>query len=281
MPDNPAKSLENPSNEASPNADSKPELAPLTESTFTEHNPSKIPWKKYFWEFFMLFLAVFCGFLAQWQLENILDRGRESEYIYLLINELESDNKKINGVFNDTIRNRQLDDFVIALADMDNNPNNIRNTYLMVNNILGFDGMIFNRSTLSQLKSGGNMHFIRNKQVVDSIYLIDNIIGRLEVQLETYAKLVIKNSEYIGKIFDNRIYIKYQPVQSKLSFHDFINEQSNLKYLCDDEKLRVEFSMIIAYQKSVFDNYIFALQEYQKLSKRVVLFIKREYHLNG
>jgi len=280
MPDNPAKSLENPSNEASPNADSKPESAPLTETSFTTQNPSKIPWKKYFWEFFMLFLAVFCGFLAQWQLENILDRGREREYINLLINELESDNNKIKDVFNDTLRNRQLDNFVIALADIDKNPDNIRNTYLLVNNILRFDGMVFNRSTLSQLKSGGNMHFIRNKQVVDSIYLIDNFMGKLEVQLETYSKMVIKNAEYIGKIFDNRIYLTYQSVQNKISFNDFIGQQSNLKYLGDDEKLRVEFSMIIAYQKSIFDNYIFALQEYQKLSKRVVLFIKKEYHLN-
>lgn len=124
------------------------------------------------------------------------------------------------------------------------------------------------------------MHFIRNKQVVDSIYLIDNFMGKLEVQLETYSKMVIKNAEYIGKIFDNRIYLTYQSVQNKVSFNDFIGQQSNLKYLGDDEKLRVEFSMIIAYQKSIFDNYIFALQEYQKLSKRVVLFIKKEYHLN-
>ena len=92
--------------------------------------------------------------------------------------------------------------------------------------------------------------------------------------------MVIKNAEYIGKIFDNRIYLTYQSVQNKVSFNDFIGQQSNLKYLGDDEKLRVEFSMIIAYQKSIFDNYIFALQEYQKLSKRVVLFIKKEYHLN-
>lgn len=124
------------------------------------------------------------------------------------------------------------------------------------------------------------MHFIRNKQVVDSIYLIDNFMGKLEVQLETYSKMVIKNAEYIGKIFDNRIYLTYQSVQNKVSFNDFIGQQSNLKYLGDDEKLRVEFSMIIAYQKSIFDNYIIALQEYQKLSKRVVLFIKKEYHLN-
>ena len=32
------------------------------------HSPRK-KWTHYFWEFFMLFLAVFCGFLAEYQLD--------------------------------------------------------------------------------------------------------------------------------------------------------------------------------------------------------------------
>ena len=38
------------------------------------HNPvepyHKKNWKSYFWEFFMLFLAVFCGFLAEYKIEH-------------------------------------------------------------------------------------------------------------------------------------------------------------------------------------------------------------------
>ena len=33
------------------------------------HTPRK-KWTHYFWEFLMLFLAVFCGFLAEYQLEH-------------------------------------------------------------------------------------------------------------------------------------------------------------------------------------------------------------------
>ena len=32
------------------------------------HGHEKKTWKNYFWEFLMLFLAVFCGFLAEYQL---------------------------------------------------------------------------------------------------------------------------------------------------------------------------------------------------------------------
>ncbi len=35
----------------------------------------KKTWKAYFWEFLMLFLAVFCGFLAEYQLEHVIFSG--------------------------------------------------------------------------------------------------------------------------------------------------------------------------------------------------------------
>ena len=34
-------------------------------------------WTHYFWEFLMLFLAVFCGFLAEYQLEHTIEHNRE------------------------------------------------------------------------------------------------------------------------------------------------------------------------------------------------------------
>jgi len=39
-------------------------------------------WTHYFWEFLMLFLAVFCGFLAEYKLEHIIEHQREEQYIF-------------------------------------------------------------------------------------------------------------------------------------------------------------------------------------------------------
>jgi len=35
-------------------------------------------WTHYFWEFLMLFLAVFCGFLAEYQLEHKIEKTGQS-----------------------------------------------------------------------------------------------------------------------------------------------------------------------------------------------------------
>ena len=39
------------------------------------HTPRK-KWTHYFWEFLMLFLAVFCGFLAENQREDMVEHQR-------------------------------------------------------------------------------------------------------------------------------------------------------------------------------------------------------------
>ena len=53
-------------------------------------------WTHYFWEFLMLFLAVFCGFLAEYQLEHKIERDREKKFIQTFIEDLKIDTAAIN-----------------------------------------------------------------------------------------------------------------------------------------------------------------------------------------
>jgi hypothetical protein len=50
-------------------------------------------WTHYFWEFLMLFLAVFCGFFAEYQLEHKIDNDREKQFIKSLLADLQDDEK--------------------------------------------------------------------------------------------------------------------------------------------------------------------------------------------
>ena len=48
-------------------------------------------WTLYLWEFLMLFLAVFCGFLAENFRENIIEHKREMQYIKSMLADLSVD----------------------------------------------------------------------------------------------------------------------------------------------------------------------------------------------
>src|SRR6476469_8258091 len=53
-------------------------------------------WTHYLWEFLMLFLAVFCGFLAENQREHMVEHQKEKQYIKLLNEDVESDINQIS-----------------------------------------------------------------------------------------------------------------------------------------------------------------------------------------
>ena len=87
------------------------------------HDPAaphhKKNWKNYFWEFLMLFLAVFCGFLAEYQLEHKIERDRELQFIKSLTTDLQDDVKNLNAII------EQEDDGIKSLdtlIDLLNNP---------------------------------------------------------------------------------------------------------------------------------------------------------------
>src|SRR6185503_17483366 len=52
---------------------------------------SRKRWTHYLWEFIMLFLAVFCGFLAEYQLEHKVEKERGRQYIRSFAEDLKSD----------------------------------------------------------------------------------------------------------------------------------------------------------------------------------------------
>src|SRR5436190_21912796 len=67
------------------------------------HRIQAQPGKKfrhYFFEFIMLFLAVFCGFLAENWREEITESKRERQYISSMIEDLKQDTAMLNKAFN-------------------------------------------------------------------------------------------------------------------------------------------------------------------------------------
>src|SRR5450631_2478428 len=48
-------------------------------------------WKSYAWEFLMLFLAVFCGFLAEYFLEHRIEKEKGKQYVQSMIEDMKSD----------------------------------------------------------------------------------------------------------------------------------------------------------------------------------------------
>ena len=188
------------------------------------HDPAaphhKKNWKSYFWEFLMLFLAVFCGFLAEYQLEHKIESDRGKQYTYSFYEDLLTDSSHFNDL---TSRFQKK---LTVLEDMspcydsllgDHPPKNCFTA--IIQNAFDFPDMVNTDRTLQQLKNAGGLRLLKQADA-DSILLYDNLIrkykaaetsGFQEVQSEirtTFYSLVNFES-WKGKSLNSTVFTLY------------------------------------------------------------------------
>ncbi len=174
---------ENPPDEIIPT----PEKEPINSIQETEemevhhhaHDPAiphhKKNWKSYFWEFLMLFLAVFCGFLAEYQLEHKIERDRGEQYTYSFYEDLKTDSSH----FNDLIS--RFEKKLTVFQDMSpcydsllssSSTNCLAKIHI---NSRDFPDLIYTDRTLMQLKNAGGLRLLK-KADADSILFYDKLL---------------------------------------------------------------------------------------------------------
>jgi hypothetical protein len=146
-------------------------------------------WTHYFWEFLMLFLAVFCGFLAEYQLEHKIEKDRAKQYIVSLYEDLKSDTFRINQLlFYD-------DDKITGLNSMhtcyDTVLRDLRSTACMgilIKHSRSNKGFVLTDRTLRQLANAGGYRLL-SKQDADSIVVYENLYkGYLDFQTTVFQQ---------------------------------------------------------------------------------------------
>ena len=134
------------------------------------HTPRK-KWTHYFWEFFMLFLAVTLGFFVENQREHYIEGQREKKYIQSFYEDLSRDERdlqlNINFLRAQTL---QADTLQKLMADINiNQPAN--KIYMYLRGVTRSSaGLVYpNDRTIVQLRNAGGMRLIKNKYVSDSM----------------------------------------------------------------------------------------------------------------
>ena len=163
----------------------------------------------YLWEFLMLFLAVFCGFLTENFREHKIENDREKVYVQNLLEDLKADTaiygdyKKINKVLFGSI------DTLIQLIKSPERKQHITKLAFIARMILPqYKPLYTTDRTYEQMKSSGALRLIRNKQVANNISLYYYSV----IELKKYNDAAFEwGSDYgreMGKIFDAELLFK-------------------------------------------------------------------------
>jgi len=228
----------------------------------------------YLWEFLMLFLAVFCGFLAENQRDHYIERQREKIYISGFLTDLSSDTIIFSRfIANSTANELRIDSLILLMKEYQQR-DPTEELYYLARTLFGkIDRLQYNSRTYTQLKSSGGLRLIHNTRVLDSIsgyfeslQWID-LQNQLQIDRQTlYAVELgeIFNAWTIDSIFNSGF---QKPLRSpplltadKRELNRFVNKLHILKGV-------VSFNM-----KKTNSDYLLN-------AKNLIVLIKKEYHL--
>ncbi len=230
------------------------------------HSPRK-KWIHYLWEFLMLFLAVFCGFLAENQREHMVEHKREKKYIRSLIQDIRTDSLQITGWLQryeemklscDSV----LDYFPVTPDIPGEWPRNIGVI------LAGFPDFISTDQTMQQLKNAGGFRLIRNTSVIDSINGYDVNVRDIHVEETAISNYFVEITQKTNRLFSYRSIIGMtEKITSKGFWIRF-----------DPVEMELLFNLVFKYRMEIA-GFMGELEDLRNKGTTLITFLKKEYHL--
>lgn len=171
---------------------------------------SRKRWTHYLWEFLMLFLAVFCGFLAENKREHIVEKKRAKQYAKGFLSDLREDRSELERGSNQTAFYIRSLDSVIAIGNKIKDGASVPGSFYYYGRFCtGFFRIDWARATIDQLIQSGNLRYFGDKDLVSTInfyYYMQGIINA-QNQLDMIQK--DKLAEFRNDILLSRYYILF------------------------------------------------------------------------
>jgi hypothetical protein len=163
-------------------------------------------WTHYLWEFLMLFLAVFCGFLAEYQLEQTIERHREKEYMNSLYQDLKADTLNLGSLIKN--KTRQIANYDSLFETFRNKSylQETSNAYFYGRRSINFTPFYPTDGTITQLVNSGGLRLIKNRAIVDSLQSYRLAISFLKSIQDFEMEHFVIARGLMGKIFDANVF---------------------------------------------------------------------------
>jgi len=244
------------------------------------HDPAaphhKKNWKNYFWEFLMLFLAVFCGFLAEYQLEHKIEGDREKVYIHNMYDDLKDDIANFSE-YDQTTSDVliTIDSMMLLMKSPEKDLHSNRIYYLARKATMNPKNFFsLNSRTFEQMKHSGHLRLIRNPKVAENVSKYYYSQQMIELQNDILKDRISDYMQSAGKVLDAQVLfqifkdkkeLKGNSIQFITNNPQYINMfLTNAQYYYGSRKVQNE-----------------RCRERSKIAQQLLELIKNEYHLEN
>jgi len=183
--------------------------SPVMEVHAHAHTPRK-KWSHYLWEFLMLFLAVFCGFLAENQREHYVEKLRAKNYASTMIEDLKKDIKEVEDMNRECLAVLNAFDSIKATIYEGAVDNKVRGSFYYFSRIGSIVPLIsWNKATLTQVIQSGSLRYFTNSELVNKISYYYASATQIDGQQETDRRFREKTVELRNKVLNNFQFSRY------------------------------------------------------------------------
>ena|SRR5258705_2360777 len=151
------------------------------------HSHGKKSWGSYFWEFLMLFLAVFAGFLAENQREHIIEKSRAQKFLQSMLLDVRTNITNLDSLIGedniylknyDTLTNWLLQDS----ATID------RAAFARKMGAVWVRNFLVRKETYEQMKSSGSLRYIGNIDFLKKMMDYERITNFAQYRNQEFEK---------------------------------------------------------------------------------------------
>lgn len=254
-----------------------------------EAHTERKKWTHYLWEFLMLFLAVFCGFLAENQREHMVEHQRAKVFARFLIDDLITDTAELNRA------SRVLSKIIIAGDSLGRLLNTSDVRTIPGGKLYYYEywsawrwSVISRDATLQQLKNSGSLRYMGDTSIIRKILGYEESIRVIYMLQNKYEPEKIQNWNLTQQVFDQEYFNALDSIAPRDSTtKNFeLNNQKLTGFLSTDIPLYSYDKKVLqelrnwAYSSS--RNYrviVHDINSAKQRAKAVIDGLKKEYHL--
>jgi len=239
------------------------------------HVHEKKKWIEYVFQFFMLFLAVFCGFLAEYQLEHKIEKDREKQFITSLVADLQDDAKILDAMMQ---LERQGIASLDTLIDLLNTPEiakqNGDQLYYVARMGPRSNPFANNSRTFDQLKNAGGFRLIRKSEASNKIMGYYNQFFLIRLLEDNYNHEFDNFKHVAAKILDPEILRKQESDKGTI-----LRSNYNPSLRTYDADLLKELGFHVLQMNGSRRTKILLLENIKNSGEDLMSFLKKQYHL--
>lgn len=224
----------------------------------------------------MLFLAVFCGFLAEYQLEHMIEKNKEEQFVKSMIEDLKADIANISDLKEHRdARMRMCDSLTAAILEKKYTENMVA-VYYWGRNISRRAFFFSADGTMQQLKNAGGLRLISNKTISDRIIAYDVLYREILIQQQLEETHMNEYRTIAGKIFNASVFRGMTTLKDTILI---ARPDGNPRLADNSPGLLNEMANKLNYWSVGSSRLLMLLEQLRTMAADLVEQIKKEYHL--